>query len=147
MNAVFSDIKFKILIISISMLFLSSCSTSIRFASEKGGIATTSKTGEILPFGYKFYGQASYYADKFEGRQTASGEIFYQSKRTAAHKTLKFGTVLKVTNLSNNKTTIVVVNDRGPFVEDRVIDLSRSAAEEIGMIKSGIVDVEIEVLE
>ena len=138
----------KIVIIAVISLFLiSSCTSNVRFSSENKTISTSPKSGEVLPFGYKFYGKASYYADKFDGRQTASGEIFSQSKNTAAHRTLKFGTVLKVTNLNNNKSTIVVVNDRGPFVEDRVIDLSRSAAEEIGMINSGVVDAEIVVLE
>ena len=136
-----------LIIAGILILLISSCASNVRFSSDKTIISTSSKNGEVLPFGYKFYGKASFYADKFEGRQTASGEIFVQSKKTAAHKTLKFGTVLQVTNLNNNRSTIVVVNDRGPFVEDRVIDLSRSAAEAIGMLNSGVVDVEIVVLD
>lgn len=92
-------------------------------------------------------GKASYYADKFEGKPTASGEKYKHSKLTAAHKTLPFGTVVKVTNISNGKSVEVRINDRGPFVEDRVIDLSRSAAEEIGLIHVGIADVKIEVVD
>ncbi|MEQ8245375.1 septal ring lytic transglycosylase RlpA family protein [Fulvivirga sp.] len=92
-------------------------------------------------------GKASYYADKFEGKPTASGEKYKHSKLTAAHKTLPFGTVIKVTSVSNGKSVEVRINDRGPFVEGRVIDLSRSAAEKIGLIHVGIADVKIEVVD
>jgi len=88
-------------------------------------------------------GKASYYADKFDGRKTASGATFNQRKLTAAHKTLPFGTKVKVTNLSNGKTVKVKVNDRGPFVEGRIIDLSKKAAEKIKMVNDGVVQVEI----
>src|SRR5688572_14799873 len=73
-------------------------------------------------------GKASFYADKFDGTITASGEKYRHNKLTAAHKTLPFGTKVRVTNLSNNKTVEVVINDRGPYVDGRIIDLSRSAA-------------------
>src|SRR4249919_962127 len=72
-------------------------------------------------------GKASYYSDKFDGRKTASGAVFSQHKLTAAHKTLPFGTKVKVTNLSNGKTVKVRINDRGPFVEGRILDLSKKA--------------------
>lgn len=88
-------------------------------------------------------GQASYYADKFNGRRTANGEIFRQYKRTAASKTIPFGTKVKVRNLSNNKTVKVRINDRGPFVKGRIIDLSKRAARKIGMIQAGVQNVEI----
>lgn len=91
-------------------------------------------------------GKASFYADKFEGRTTASGEIFSQSKLTAAHKTLPFGTNVKVTNLANNKSVVVIVNDRGPFVPGRIIDLSLAAAKILGFIDTGVTDVTVEVL-
>ncbi len=92
-------------------------------------------------------GKASFYADKFEGRKTASGEKYKHSKLTAAHKTLPFGTKLKVTNMANGKSIEVVVNDRGPYVEGRVIDLSKSAARELGFINQGLADVKIEILD
>lgn len=92
-------------------------------------------------------GKASYYADKFEGKPTASGEKYKHSKLTAAHKTLPFGTFVKVTSVSNGKSVEVRINDRGPFVEGRVIDLSRSAAEKIDLIHVGIADVKIEVID
>lgn len=89
-------------------------------------------------------GVASYYANKFEGRQTASGEIFRQDSLTAAHKHLPFGTKVRVLNLKNNKTVTVRINDRGPFVKGRIIDLSRAAAEKIDLIQAGIAKVLIE---
>ncbi len=91
-------------------------------------------------------GKASYYADKFEGRKTASGEIYQHQLKTAAHKTLPFGTIVKVTNVANKKTVIVKINDRGPFVKGRIIDLSKSASKEIGGVLPGIIEVEIDVL-
>jgi len=88
-------------------------------------------------------GGASFYGDKFNGRRTASGEKFRQSKLTAAHKTLPFGTKVKVKNLSNGRTVKVKINDRGPFVSGRVIDLSKKAARRLGMLQTGIANVEI----
>lgn len=92
-------------------------------------------------------GKASFYADKFEGSPTASGEKYKHNKLTAAHKTLPFGTKVKVTNLSNNQSVEVTVNDRGPYVENRVIDLSKSAAEKLGFVNQGIADVKVEVID
>jgi rare lipoprotein A len=91
-------------------------------------------------------GIASYYAAKFHGRRTASGEKFSQKVLTAAHLTLPFGTLLKVTNLQNMKSVIVRVNDRGPHVRGRIVDLSRAAAELIGMRHTGTARVELEIL-
>jgi rare lipoprotein A len=88
-------------------------------------------------------GKASYYADKFNGRKTASGEKFRNSKLTAAHKTLPFGTKVKVTNLSNGKSVKVKINDRGPFVAGRIIDLSKKAAHKINMDQEGVGNVKI----
>lgn len=92
------------------------------------------------------YGVASYYADYFHGRSTASGEIFSQDSMTAAHLTLPFGTLVKVVNLNNNKSVILKVNDRGPFVEGRIIDLSRAAAEKLDFLAQGLVNVSVEVV-
>lgn len=86
---------------------------------------------------------ASYYGEPFHGRPTASGEIFDMNAYTAAHKTLPFGTMLEITNLENGKKVIVKINDRGPFVGNREIDLSRGAAEALGMIGQGIARVSI----
>jgi rare lipoprotein A len=92
-------------------------------------------------------GKASFYADKFEGRPTASGEKYRHKNLTAAHKTLPFGTKVKVTNLANQQSVEVVINDRGPYVEGRIIDLSRSAAEKLGFVNLGLADVQIEVID
>lgn len=91
-------------------------------------------------------GLASWYGGKFQGRQTASGEIFDTNQFTAAHKSLSFGTVVRVTNLENDRSTIVRINDRGPFIPGRIIDLSRAAAAAIGLAGKGVVRVRIEVL-
>ena len=97
--------------------------------------------------GYVQEGKASFYADKFEGRTTASGERYSHTRSTCAHLTLPFGTLVRVTNLANNQTVIVRVNDRGPFVPNRIIDLSRSAAEKLGFTQYGVADVKIEAIE
>ena len=91
----------------------------------------------------KEQGVASYYADKFDGRQTASSAVFHQNKLTAAHRTLPFGTRVKVKNISNGKTVKVTINDRGPFVQGRTIDLSKKAAKKIGMLQQGVAQVQM----
>lgn len=91
-------------------------------------------------------GEASYYKDFFEGRKTASGELFQQTLPTAAHRTLALGTIVKITNKSNGKSTKVRINDRGPYIRNRIIDVSKSVAERLGFINEGITLVEIEVI-
>ncbi|MDA3842849.1 MAG: septal ring lytic transglycosylase RlpA family protein [Candidatus Kapabacteria bacterium] len=142
----------KALLFLTTMLFVSSCTSSRRFSSDIMG----SKPSRSVEVGQNYnkkdltgkviMGKASYYADKFHGRQTASGEIFNMNNMTCAHKTLSFGTRLLVKNLNNGKTVIVRVNDRGPFVGNRVIDLSKAAAQKLDMISSGVIDVEITIL-
>ena len=124
---------FNFLIFLSALLFISSCSVT------KDKKDTTK---------YVFYqkGEASWYGPGFNGKKTASGEIFNTNKLTAAHKKLAFGTVVRVTNLNNNKTVVVRINDRGPFVKGRVIDLSKKAALEIDMINDGVVPVKVELL-
>ena len=89
-------------------------------------------------------GRASWYGPGFRGKRTASGEIFDDNKLTAAHKTLPLGTSAKVTNLSNGKSVTVEINDRGPFVDGRIIDLSQAAAHALGMVERGVAHVRIE---
>lgn len=91
-------------------------------------------------------GVASWYGDAHHGRRTASGELFDQDALTAAHPSLPFGTVVRVTNLRNGKTVDVRVNDRGPVIAGRIIDLSRAAARAIGSIGRGIVPVRLEIV-
>ena len=91
-------------------------------------------------------GKASFYANQFHGRKTANGETFNMANLTAAHPSLPFGTFVRVTNLRNGKDVIVRINDRGPFIKGRIIDLSKSAAKEIGIINSGTARVKLEAL-
>lgn len=91
-------------------------------------------------------GLASWYGGKFHGRLTSSGEVFDTNTMTAAHKLLPFGTLVKVTNLDNGLSTVVKINDRGPFVEGRIIDLSRAAADAIGMLGQGVARVSLEIV-
>jgi rare lipoprotein A len=92
-------------------------------------------------------GKASFYADSFEGNPTASGEKYKANKSTAAHKTLPFGTVVQVTNLANKESVKVTVNDRGPYVDGRVIDLSKAAAEKLKFFSQGVADVSMEIVD
>ncbi|MHB8978568.1 MAG: septal ring lytic transglycosylase RlpA family protein [Trichloromonadaceae bacterium] len=92
-------------------------------------------------------GLASYYHDKFQGRRTASGEPFDQNALTAAHRSYPFGTLLRVHNLDNGKTVDVRINDRGPHISGRIIDLTRRAAQAIGMLQQGVARVRLRVLQ
>lgn len=103
---------------------------------------------EILPSsdGYHTKGTASWYGKPFHGRQTANGEIYNMYKVSAAHKTLPLNTVVSVKNLSNGKTLNVRINDRGPFIENREIDLSYEAAKQLGIVERGLAKVEIKAI-
>jgi len=91
-------------------------------------------------------GMASYYAHKFHGRRTASGEVYDMHELTAAHRNLPFGTRVRVTNLRNHKSIVVTINDRGPFKKGRIIDVSYEAARQLGMIGPGTAKVKVDVL-
>jgi len=97
--------------------------------------------------GFRESGQASYYSDYYQNRPTASGELYSHHKKTAAHRELPFGSNVRVTNLDNGDSVVVKINDRGPYVKGRIIDLSRSAFGDIGDIPSGVIEVEIEVIQ
>ena len=101
---------------------------------------TVVKTGQV------YNGKASWYGPNFHGKLTSNGEKYNMYQSTAAHKTLPMNTIVKVTNKSNGKTSIVRINDRGPFVGTRIIDLSKKAAKEIDMIGTGTADVRLEIL-
>jgi len=88
--------------------------------------------------------RASWYGPKFHGKTTANGEQFDQMAFTAAHKKLKFGTLLRITNPKNDKSVVVRINDRGPYITGRQLDLSKAAAQELGMIKKGVVKLKVE---
>ena len=91
-------------------------------------------------------GKASWYSDKLHGRVTASGALYDKSLLTAAHRSLPFGTRIRVTHIISGKTVEVVINDRGPFTKGRIIDLSRAAAEQLGMIAEGVARVTLAVI-
>lgn len=101
---------------------------------------------------YQFYGPyyevgiASWYGPGFDGRHTANGEIYDMNGISAAHKTLPFGTIVQVVDLETGKSVIVRINDRGPFIEGRIIDLSKGAAEKLGIIDKGITKVGLRIL-
>lgn len=118
------------LLLSLSALALGSCAVqhSIKAAAIQDGIA-------------------SYYSNDFQGRRTSNGEIFDNRRFTAAHRTYPFGTIVRVTNLDNDAQVTVRINDRGPVKPERIIDLSYAAATKIGMVRSGLGHVRIEVLE
>ena len=92
-------------------------------------------------------GKATFYHDKFEGRKTASGEIFDNDEFTAANRTIPFGTKVKITNLRNGKSVVVRINDRGPFTKGRAFDMSRAAFEEIGSLSAGHLPIEYEIVD
>ena len=88
--------------------------------------------------------KASWYGPGFHGRKTANGEVYDQNSFTAAHKSLKFGTLLKITNLKNNKSVVIRINDRGPYINGRDLDLSKAAASELGMVRRGVAKLKVE---
>ncbi len=136
---------------------LGSCSPSRRFTNARAsGSATSTETSPASSSPSREWsgkplltleGVASYYADEFHGRLTSNGETYDMHGLTAAHRTFPFGTMVRVTNLQNGRVVVVRINDRGPFVEGRIIDLSLGAAKAIKSIESGTVRVRLEVLE
>ena len=130
------------------LLIVSSCTPTVD-APESPPTAppsTAPPVAERPPSSHRLEGRASWYGPGFAGRQTANGEVFDPSQLTAAHKTLPFGTRVRVANLSNGRSVVVRINDRGPFKPGRIIDLSRRAAELIDMIGSGTAPVRLELL-
>jgi rare lipoprotein A len=108
--------------------------------------SSVSETRDSNWVGYTESGKASYYATKFQSRKTASGELYDSTKKTAAHKKLPFGSKVRVTNTKNSKSVIVKINDRGPFVKSRIVDLSSSAFSRIANLDTGVIEVKIEVI-
>jgi rare lipoprotein A len=101
---------------------------------------------KIPRLGHRETGEASWYGEPYHGRRSANGEVYDMEKLTAAHQTYAFDTWLRVVNLSNDKSVVVRVTDRGPFVDHRIIDLSRAAAREIDMLRTGVTRVRLEVV-
>lgn len=116
-------------------------------ASEPVGIESHSRAVVAEQQRKSETGMASYYADQYHGKPTASGEVFDMHSLTAAHPSYRFGTRVKVTHLESGRSVIVRINDRGPFVKGRVIDLSLAAAKELRMVKAGLAQVKLEMAE
>lgn len=150
----------KILSASLALLLLAGCSTRTARTHYKKTADTGYITPTMRPYivhgkryhptvvrtGEKFLGRASWYGPNFHGKLTSNGETYNMYAMTAAHKTLPMNTIVRVTNRENGKSTVVRINDRGPFVNNRIIDLSKKAASNIGMIASGTAPVKLEIL-
>ena len=111
------------------------------------GCSSTPEKNSTGWIGYTEKGKASFYADKHQFGKTASGERYNHDLKTAAHRTIPFGSKIEVTNINNGRSVVAVVNDRGPFVNGRIVDLSKSAFSSIGNTSAGLLNVEIEVIE
>jgi rare lipoprotein A len=139
--------------LAFSVFLLVGCSSTIRIPSSGNNPPVENRNEEDNTSSFDltvvstFTGKATYYADKFQNQKTASGETYKKNKFTAAHKDLPFNTLVKVTNLKNGLSVVVKINDRGPFGNDREIDLSYIAAKSLGMINDGVVEVKIDVLQ
>ncbi|MBW7843049.1 MAG: septal ring lytic transglycosylase RlpA family protein [Ignavibacteriaceae bacterium] len=136
------NLKIKLIISLNLLLILAACSSTSRYtkSSEESNRTNVSGYLEIQT------GIASFYADEFNGKKTASGEIYNMNELTAAHPSYPFNTIVVVTNQKNNKSVRVRINDRMPGFKNRIIDLSLKAAEKIDMIRDGIQEVKVEVL-
>lgn len=142
----------RIVLAGLLLLWGTGCSTAPRYVRGRGSsssrrTAPPPEKRHISHRGAKrVTGVASYYGPGFHGKKTANGERFNMNALTAAHRTLPFGTRVRVTNLDNGRSVVVRINDRGPFAKGRIIDLSKVAAKRIGMIQSGTARVRLEVL-
>lgn len=130
--------KLHIIFTALILAFITGCSSTSTSASPK--------TQEYAR-SHELVGIASWYGNKYHGKLTASGETYNMRAYTAAHKTLPFGTIVRVINTDNNKSVDVKINDRGPFVKGRVIDLSQKAFEKVGSTSEGVVSIRIEILD
>jgi rare lipoprotein A (peptidoglycan hydrolase) len=136
--------KFKILLLAFILI---SCSSNVAHGDYIDSTGMTRKEIEAIRYHPSVQvGVASYYGKAFHKKRTANGEIFDMYKVSAAHKTYPLGTVVKVTNLKNGRSIRLKINDRGPFVKGRVLDLSYEAAKRLGFLSSGTTKVRIEVL-
>jgi peptidoglycan lytic transglycosylase len=130
------------LVTLIGALAISGCSS--KDSNEQGKLAPQEKESAVNKPLHKEVGEASWYGPGFQGQETANGETFNKNEMTAAHPSLPMGTMAKVTNLENGKKVEVRINDRGPFAENRAIDLSSAAANKLDMKKDGTTEVKIE---
>ena len=135
--------KLRLIILLFVLVYVAACSSTSRYSKSNEKDYKNNSTRIIETE----RGIASFYADEFNGKKTASGEIYDMTEMTAAHPSYPFNTIVIVTNLKNNKSVTVRINDRMPNFKNRIIDLSLKAAEKIEMIRDGIQEVTIEVIE
>lgn len=132
--------KYIMMIFCMLSLLIISCSSAVRFSNSD-------LAPKNVKVGDTFKGKASYYSDLFHSQVTASGDYYDMEKFTAAHRSFPFGTMVRIRSLRNNREVVVRINDRGPFKEERIIDISKVAAEKLDMIGQGVQDVEIIIIE
>jgi len=131
--------RLNLIFIILTLIILTGCSSTPN-KSTNAKVSQSSRNHELA-------GKASWYGKNYHGRRTASGEKYNMRAYTAAHKTLAFGTIVRVTNTQTNKSVDVKINDRGPFVKGRVIDLSPKAFDQIGNTNQGVIPVKIRILD
>lgn len=131
---------------ALASLLAAAMASPVLFANASLAHPAKHETSEKAAVVKTIQGSASWYGGKFHGRRTANGERYDMNKHTAAHKSLPFGTKVRVTNRINGKSVVVRINDRGPFVGNRIIDLSRGAAGAVDMIGTGVAPVIIEIM-
>ena len=143
------NIFIKVLII----LTIASCSNAPRYLKNKPGQVSSlkknlrSKKSKNIKHRKVMSGVSSFYAEDFHGKLTANGEVYDMYGLTAAHKTLPLNTICRVTNMKNNKSLILRINDRGPYIKGRILDCSYGAAKKLGFVNDGTTEVKIEVME
>ncbi|MBN2542355.1 septal ring lytic transglycosylase RlpA family protein [bacterium] len=135
-----------IIFFTFAIIFTINCSSVPRYTNKQLIKDQDNETTDVSNAFRIQEGTASYYADKFHGRKTSNGETYNMFDLTAAHRTLPFDTKIRVINLENGRSVVVRINDRGPFVKNRIIDLSLKAAKELGMIKNGTAKVRLEII-
>lgn len=146
-------IKLQFLFFIIIILIIEACSSVPRFTTVKNQNSEINYTDNELEHYANYpslettFGTASFYAEKYHGQTTYSGEVYDMDKISAAHFSYPMNTIVRVTNLSNNKSIILRINDRMPFYKDRIIDLSYAAANELDFVKEGLIKVKLEVLQ
>ncbi|MFQ6605211.1 MAG: septal ring lytic transglycosylase RlpA family protein [Fidelibacterota bacterium] len=140
--------KNKIFITIFALLLIQSCSNAPRYTSTTSPRKATSREKmKSRSIKKVYYGISSFYAEDFHGKLTANGEVYDMYGLTAAHKTLPLNTIVRVTNLENNKSITLRINDRGPYIPGRILDCSYGAAVKLGFVNQGTTRVKIEVLE
>ncbi len=150
-----NSIVFKFLFTTFICLIINVCSPAPRYTSDeaKSPIKSNIKTPSLsvknknIKHRRVMKGVSSFYAEDFHGKLTANGEVYDMYGLTAAHKTLPLNTIVRVTNLLNNKSLILRINDRGPYVKGRILDCSYGAAKKLDFVKNGTTDVKVEVIE